>query len=48
MNNQEASVVETTSGNDAVLLVKIEEMIKTHLSQIDQLAEEVSNHKDIY
>jgi len=47
MNNQEASVVETTSGNDAVLLVKIEEMIKTHLSQIDQLAEEVSNHKDM-
>ncbi|MBI2019743.1 hypothetical protein HYS95_03710 [Candidatus Daviesbacteria bacterium] len=33
--------------NDAVLLVKIEEMIKTHTSQIDSLAEEIGKHKDM-
>lgn len=31
--------------NDAVLLVKIEEMIKTHLTQIDELAEQISERK---
>lgn len=36
-----------TTSNDAVLLVKIEEMIKTHISQIDKLAEDISKHKDI-
>lgn len=48
MDNQ---IVEETEvkpdGQDAVLLVRIEEMIKTHLSQIDQLAEDISKHKDI-
>ena len=34
-------------GNDAVLLVRIEEMIKTHLSQIDTLAEDISKHKEM-
>lgn len=34
-------------GNDAVLLVKIEEMIKTHLSQIDELQEQITKHKDM-
>lgn len=33
--------------NDAVLLVKIEEMIKTHLAQIDSLQEEITKHKDM-
>lgn len=33
--------------NDAVLLVKIEEMIKTHLAQIDSLVEEITKHKDM-
>lgn len=33
--------------NDAVLLVKIEEMIKTHLSQIDTLQEEITKYKDM-
>ncbi|MBI2196707.1 hypothetical protein HYU45_03835 [Candidatus Daviesbacteria bacterium] len=33
--------------NDAVLLSKIEEMIKTHLSQIAELKEEITKHKDM-
>ncbi len=33
--------------NDAVLLVRIEEMIKTHISQIDKLDEDVSKHKEM-
>lgn len=33
--------------NDAVLLQRIEEMIKTHISQIDNLKEEIDKHKDI-
>lgn len=33
--------------NDAVLLIKIEEMIKTHISQIDTLAEDVKKHKEM-
>ena len=33
--------------NDAVLLTKIEEMIKTHMSQISELAEEASKYKDM-
>ena len=33
--------------NDAVLLVRIEEMIKTHISQIDKLTEDVTKYKDM-
>ena len=33
--------------NDAVLLEKIEEMIKTHISQIDTLTEDVKKHKEM-
>ncbi|MBI2337678.1 hypothetical protein HYU95_00685 [Candidatus Daviesbacteria bacterium] len=33
--------------NDAVLLLKIEEMIKTHMAQIDELGEEGSKYKDM-
>lgn len=33
--------------NDAVLLVKIEEMIRTHASQIDGLSEEISKIKEM-
>lgn len=33
--------------NDAVLLPKIEEMIKTHLSQIGDLQEEITKHRDM-
>ncbi len=36
-----------TLSNDAVLLVKIEEMIKTHIAQIDKLTEDISKHKGI-
>lgn len=37
----------STTDNDAVLLVKIEEMIKTHTSQIDSLGEEISKVRDM-
>ncbi len=37
----------SAGSNDAVLLVRIEEMIKTHLSQIDNLAEEITKNKEI-
>ena len=33
--------------NDAVLLVRIEEMIKTHISQIDKLTEDVTKYKEM-
>ncbi len=33
--------------NDAVILARIEEMIKTHISQIDNLKEEIDKHKDM-
>lgn len=35
------------SSTDAALLVKIEEMIKVHISQIDQLEEDVQKRKDM-
>lgn len=33
--------------NDAALLIKIEEMIKTHLSQINTLSEQITEYKGI-
>ena len=36
-----------SSSSDASLLLKIEEMIKTHLSQIDTLGDEITKHKEI-
>ncbi len=39
--------LENATGNDAILLVRIEEMIKTHITQIDQLQEEISKRKDM-
>lgn len=33
--------------SDAVLLIKIEEMIKTHISQIDTLQEDITKHKEM-
>lgn len=33
--------------NDATLLLRIEEMIKTHISQIDELQEQISKHQDM-
>lgn len=52
MDNEEVQAVETpkgdsTTSNDAVLLVKIEEMIKTHMSQIGDLQEEATKYKDM-
>lgn len=44
MDEQQISV---TQNNDAVLLVRIEEMIKTHLSQINNLTEEASKIKEM-
>lgn len=35
------------SGSDAALLLKIEEMIKTHLVQIDELTEKITKHKEM-
>lgn len=55
MDNQDTAVTETSTSseesvtsNDAVLLVKIEEMIKTHLSQIDELQEQITKHRDMF
>lgn len=38
---------EPVSDNEAVLLTKIEEMIKTHLSQIGELQEQITKHRDM-
>lgn len=43
---EETTTLEDASGNDAVLLVRIEEMIKTHISQIDGLQEEITKRRD--
>lgn len=56
MDDQDSRVEETTTpstdtpeptDNDGVLLVRIEEMIKTHISQIDKLQEDVTKFKEI-
>ena len=50
MDNQTAGEQATEvkpDGSDAVLLVRIEEMIKTHISQIDKLQEDISKHKEM-
>ncbi len=41
------SVSTIGSSSDAALLMKIEEMIKTHLSQIDTLQESITKHKEM-
>lgn len=45
-NNPEEKSSEPTE-NEAVLLIRIEEMIKTHISQIDNLQEEVTKRRDM-
>lgn len=48
--DEENVVVEETNTptqNDATLLIRIEEMIKTHLQQIDGLSEDITKHKDM-
>lgn len=48
MDDADVQVIpETASNNDAVLLTRIEEMIKTHTSQIDELSEEITKYKDM-
>ena len=48
MDDQEPQkAVEKPTDNDAVLLVRIEEMIKTHMAQIDSLQEEITKRKDM-
>jgi len=37
----------TPTDSDAVLLLRIEEMIKTHLAQIDTLAEQITKFRDM-
>lgn len=39
--------MDNQNSSDAALLVKIEEMIKTHISQIDNLAEEITKQKEM-
>jgi len=46
-NTQEAQVIDTALSSEAALLLKIEEMIKTHLAQIDSLGEEITKRKDM-
>lgn len=43
----ETPAEEADSSNDATLLLRIEEMIKTHLTQIDSLSEDITKHKDM-
>lgn len=38
---------DTTPTSDAAMLIKIEEMIKTHISQIDSLGEEIQKRKEM-
>ena len=33
--------------NDAILLLRIEEMVKTHISQIDKLKEDITKYKEM-
>lgn len=48
MDDAQTQAQETTpANNDAILLIKIEEMIKTHLSQIDSLQEQITKHRDM-
>lgn len=47
MDNQQIEEKVTPADNDAVLLLRIEEMIKTHISQIDDLTEQISKVKEI-
>src|SRR3989344_8582205 len=47
MADQDNSETLQPAGNEAVLLTRIEEMIKTHISQIDNLQEEVTKRRDM-
>lgn len=48
MDKQDSKAPEQSSdNNDAILLLKIEEMIKTHIGQIEQLQEDIAKHRDM-
>lgn len=48
MDDQELqAAAKPASDNDAILLTRIEEMIKTHLVQIDELQEEITKYRDM-
>ncbi|MCR4306088.1 MAG: hypothetical protein NUV73_03330 [Candidatus Daviesbacteria bacterium] len=48
MDDQELQVSTTpTADSDAILLTRIEEMIKTHMAQINDLQEEATKYKDM-
>lgn len=47
MDKQDTPVQDKASDNDAILLLKIEEMIKTHIAQIEQLQEDITKHRDM-
>src|SRR5581483_3717476 len=44
---EDASVASQATGNDAVLLLRIEEMIKTHITQMEELQEKITKHKEM-
>lgn len=46
-DNKVETVTPPETGNEAVLLIRIEEMIKTHISQIDNLQEEITKRRDM-
>ncbi|EKD85351.1 MAG: hypothetical protein ACD_38C00038G0015 [uncultured bacterium] len=46
-DQQPQTAAEKPAENDAVLLLRIEEMIKTHMSQIDTLQEDITKRKDM-
>lgn len=51
MDDSQVSVLENTdntSGGNAMMLLKIEEMIKSYLSQINQLQEEITKRKEMF
>lgn len=43
----EEPAIPETGSNDAVLLLRIEEMIKTHIGQIDTLQEQITKFKEM-
>lgn len=48
MDDTEVQVATTpATDNDAILLTRIEEMIKTHLAQIGELQEGITKHRDM-
>ena len=46
-DQQPQTAAEKPAENDAVLLLRIEEIIKTHMSQIDTLQEDITKRKDM-